>query len=178
MNIRVVDYQSTSAAGLNIEQLRHAIGTQSSGLRKNDFPHSDLNTWIGKVADLEAIELGKWQSRNNALAALGLQQGSLLQRLEDLKKRFSANRIGVIMGSSTSSIDRTETAYRDLDDNGQLKPEFNRAMFTTRTPQGYLWPITRVSLAQRLLLIPPVHHQRRYLHLAPAGYKAAWSMLC
>lgn len=126
MNIRVIDYQSTSAAGENIEQLRHAIETQTSGLRKNDFPYSDLNTWIGKVAGIDSFELGEWQSRNNALAALGLQQGDLILRLEDLKKRFLANRIGVIMGSSTSSIDRTETAYRDLDENGQLKPEFQQ----------------------------------------------------
>ena len=30
------------------------------------------------------------------------------------------------MGSSTSSIDRTETAYTDLDDTGMLKPEYQQ----------------------------------------------------
>ena len=44
MNIRIVDYESTTAAADNIEQLRVAIKNQKSGLRKNDFPHSEQLT--------------------------------------------------------------------------------------------------------------------------------------
>ena len=65
-----------------------------------------------------------WQSRNNALIALGLQQGSLQQSLAQLVERFGSARIGVVMGSSTSSIDRSEEAYRQLDAQGQLPPQF------------------------------------------------------
>jgi len=121
MDIRLLDYQSTSAAGLNIQALRRAIDTQTSGLRKND-----IATWIGRVAGVEEIELGEWQSRNNALAQLGLEQGDLLANLATLKERYSPARIGIVMGSSTSSIDRTETAYQNLDD-GALTPEFQQA---------------------------------------------------
>ena len=117
MDIRLIDYQSTSAAGLNILELREALATQTSGLRLNDLPGSTLNTWIGRVPAIDDIDLGEWQSRNNALAYLGLQQGTLLANLARLKGRFTAQRLGVIMGSSTSSIDRTETASTDLDDS-------------------------------------------------------------
>jgi len=126
MDIRLLDYQSTSAAGLNIQALRRAIDTQTSGLRKNDIAGSGINTWIGRVAGVEEIELGEWQSRNNALAQLGLEQGDLLANLATLKERYSPARIGIVMGSSTSSIDRTETAYQNLDD-GALTPEFQQA---------------------------------------------------
>lgn len=118
MDIRIIDYQSTSAAGLNLSALRESIDAQKSGLRPNDLPGIELDTWIGRVDGLEEIELGKWQSRNNALAYLGLQQGDLLFNIEELKVRFGASRLGVVMGSSTSSIDRTEAAYRQLDEQG------------------------------------------------------------
>ncbi len=127
MDIRLIDYESTTAAGLNIQALRQAIASQTSGLRPNDYPGSTLETWVGRIMDIDAIDLGEWQSRNNALAALGLQQGTIVSRLQDLIERFSAKRIGVIMGSSTSSIDRTELAYTDLTEQGTLKPEFQQA---------------------------------------------------
>jgi len=126
MDIRLLDYQSTSAAGLNLTELRAALASQSSGLRENDFPESPLKTWIGRVGQVDDIDLGEWQSRNNALAHIGLQQGSILANVESLKTRFGAQRLGIIMGSSTSSIDRTETAYTDLDEDGMLKPQYQQ----------------------------------------------------
>ena len=81
MTIRIVDYESTTAAADNIEQLRIAIKNQKSGLRKNNFPFSDLNSWIGRVPAIDDIDLGEWQSRNNAMAAYGLQQGTILEQL-------------------------------------------------------------------------------------------------
>jgi len=127
MDIRLLDYQSTSAAGVNIDALREAIDTQRSGLRKNDFDRSDLKTWIGRVPGVDGIDLGEWQSRNNALASLGLEQGDLKKNLSALKKRYGSARLGIVMGSSTSSIDRTELAYQHLD-NGRLTPEFQQDM--------------------------------------------------
>ena len=123
-----MDYQSTSAAGNNLTELREAIRFQKSGLRVNDFPRSDLNTWIGRVDGVEDIDLGEWQSRNNALAHLGYSQGTIQDNVEKLKQRFSSNRIGVVMGSSTSSIDRTETAYTDLNADGLLKPDYQQEL--------------------------------------------------
>lgn len=125
MTIHIIDYQSSSAAGDNLAQLREAIASQTSGLRKNDFPHSDLNTYIGRVSAIDDIDLGEWQSRNNALVAFGLQQGELMQNIGALKERFTPARLGVVMGSSTSSIDRTESAYRALQD-GELAPAYQQ----------------------------------------------------
>lgn len=126
MDIRLVDYESTTAAGLDVAQLRQAIAAQRSGLRPNDFPGSSIQTWIGRIPQIDEIDLGEWQSRNNALAALGLEQGTIKQTLSGLIQRFSAVRIGIVMGSSTSSIDRTESAYSKLDDNGKLTAEFRQ----------------------------------------------------
>ncbi|WP_205662117.1 beta-ketoacyl-ACP synthase [Alteromonas flava] len=129
MEIEIIDYDSCSAAGNNMSALRDALRSYQSGLVKNCIPGSDIDTWIGKVADVDHVNgLGAWQSRNNALAALGLEQGSLKTTLASLTQRYGPARIGIVMGSSTSSIDRTETAYTQLDDNGELSSDFRQPL--------------------------------------------------
>lgn len=126
--IVIVDYDATCAAGAGMDEIRAALADQRSGLHANDFPGCDLPTWIGRVGAIDEYiftpALAHWQSRNNALIALGLQQGSLQQSLAKLVERFGSAHIGVVMGSSTSSIDRSEEAYRQLDAQGQLPPQF------------------------------------------------------
>jgi 3-oxoacyl-[acyl-carrier-protein] synthase-1 len=131
-DIVIVDYEATCAAGTGLSAIRTAINTQTSGLRKNDIANSGLNTWIGRVGDLDhyswPVEQAAWQSRNNALIDIGLNQGSFLNSLAQLKAQFGSARIGVVMGSSTSSIDRSEEAYHHLDEQGKLAPEFIQEM--------------------------------------------------
>ena len=127
-DIVIVDYEATCAAGTGIVALRNAISTQTSGLRRNDFTHSDLKTWVGRVGDVDTYQwrpqIAHWESRNNALTDIGLNQGTLLASLDYLKDTFGTARIGVVMGSSTSSIDRAEEAYRELDADGKLAPQY------------------------------------------------------
>ncbi len=129
-SIVVLDYDSTCAAGTGMAALRQAITQQTSGLSKNDLPESELETWVGKVTALDDFTLDKkdiaWTSRNNRLIKLGLEQGTIKNTVESLKERFGGNRVGVVMGSSTSSIDRTEEAYRHLDDQGQLHDRYKQ----------------------------------------------------
>ena len=124
MEIRLVDYQSTTAAGIDVDALRQAIDEQRSGLKENDLPGCDLKTWIGRITEVDQINLGVWQSRNNALAELGLRQGDITHQIETLKQRFSSARLGIVMGSSTASIDRSEAGYRDLGEDGRLKKDY------------------------------------------------------
>lgn len=126
--IFIVDYDATCAAGAGMGEIRQALADQRSGLRANDFPGCDLPTWIGRVAAIDdyvfAPELAQWKSRNNALIALGWEQSRLQASLDKAVAHFGSARIGVVMGSSTSSIDRSEEAYRHLDEQGKLQPEF------------------------------------------------------
>ncbi|NVK56217.1 MAG: beta-ketoacyl-ACP synthase [Alteromonadaceae bacterium] len=129
MKIDIIDYESCSAAGLNLKALRNSLKQYNSGLIKNNLPGSDLDTWIGLVEQVDEVnDLGRWQSRNNALAALGYEQGSLRETVTGLIKKYGAARVGLVMGSSTSSIDRTETAYTKLDQAAQLTEEFKQPL--------------------------------------------------
>ncbi len=56
-------------------------------------------------------ELEHLQSRNNQLSWLGLQQDGMLHAIENLKLKLGTDRIGIVMGTSTSSIGRTEEGY-------------------------------------------------------------------
>lgn len=125
----MLDHESTSAAGTGMAALRRSLREQVSGLSPNKFPHSFLDTWVGRVPEIDGYTWNDserpWQSRNNSLAALGLEQGSLKTSLDQVINHYSADRIGIVMGSSTSSIDRTEQAYRHLKD-AQLLPEYRQ----------------------------------------------------
>lgn len=128
MQIQITAYDSTTAAGLNIVALRQSIAHYSSGLRKNDLEGSDVDTMIGRVPGVESVsDLGQWQSRNNALAALGYEQGGIRARVEKLKHTYGAHRVGVLIGTSTSSIDRTEQAYQSLTPSGEIAKAFRHA---------------------------------------------------
>ncbi len=128
--ISIVDYEATCAAGVGLKALRASLADQRTGLQENNVPGSFLKTWVGSVDGLDEADwsnIGKeWQSRNNALIQLALAQGTFKKSLDRVKARFSPSRIGVVMGSSTSSIDRAETAYKDLIDDTHLKEEFKQ----------------------------------------------------
>jgi 3-oxoacyl-[acyl-carrier-protein] synthase-1 len=142
-DIVVVDYEASCAAGVGLDAIRDAIQHRRSGLSQNKFDQCALTTWVGHIAALDnyfwAPEQQVWQSRNNALIDLALQQGSLLASLETLRQRFGSSRIGIVMGSSTSSIDRTEVAYRELNEHDQLPREYlQEAVFNPHAPGLYV----------------------------------------
>lgn len=145
MDIRLLDYQSTSAAGVDIDALRRSIDTQTSGLRQNDLPGSNLTTWIGRVPGVEAIDLGGWQSRNNALAHLGYQQGNIAKHVAALTSLLGPQRLGIVMGSSTSSIDRTEAAYRHLEDGAVSAPYQQPLVHNPHAPSLYMAHLTGIT---------------------------------
>ncbi len=97
--------------------MRRALDERRSGLRRNDFPRSRVDTWIGRIdgADEEgAVDwTGQehWESRNNALVRIGLEADGFLDQVAGCRERFGPHRVGVAIGTSTSSIGRTEEAY-------------------------------------------------------------------
>ena len=125
MHLSVIHYTATSAAGTGLDALRRSMERGESGLRRNDFDGCDIDTWIGRVPGIASVRLPSalehLDSRNNRLAWLGLQQDGLLSAVEQLVSRAGAERIGVIMGTSTSSIGDIEAAYRDLDPAGRMR---------------------------------------------------------
>lgn len=147
MRLAIGSYTATSAAGVGLVALRESIATGRSGLRRNDLERCDLDTWIGRVDGVEETslpsQLSHLQSRNNQLAWLGLQQDGILGRLAQLTDRTGTDRVGVIMGTSTSSIGRTEEAYTRLLPSGFMSEEYRQPeVHNLHSPGAFVSAVT------------------------------------
>ena len=127
-------YTATTALGRGRAAQAQALEERRSGLRRNDFGPDPLDCWIGRVDGLEDAPLpdalASWESRNNRLAWLALQQDGLREAVADAVSRHGAERVALVLGTSTSSIGETETAYTQLDE-GAFPAAFARARVHT-----------------------------------------------
>jgi 3-oxoacyl-[acyl-carrier-protein] synthase-1 len=64
--------------------------------------------------------LADWDCRNNRLALLGLRQDNFEGLVEEARHRYGGNRIGLLLGTTTSGILETELAYRRRAQDGTL----------------------------------------------------------
>lgn len=143
MRLAIGNYTATSAAGVGLAAMHDSIASQHSGLKPNDLQGCDLETWVGRVNSLEAIslppQLAQLQSRDNQLAWLGLQQDGILESLAQLAGQIGADRIGVIMGTSTSSIGRSEEAYTRLLPSGLISEEYRQPeVYSLHAPGAFV----------------------------------------
>jgi 3-oxoacyl-[acyl-carrier-protein] synthase-1 len=121
-----------NSLGLGLSATMDALRKRRSGLIPCVFEDVDLETYIAKVETIEACrmrpDLAAYDCRNNRLAQLGLEQDGFTAAVEAAKRKYSAGRIGVFLGTSTSGILQTELAYRRLDPKtGALPPDFHYA---------------------------------------------------
>ncbi|MCD9027280.1 beta-ketoacyl-[acyl-carrier-protein] synthase family protein [Luteimonas sp. BDR2-5] len=113
--IAIRAYTATTALGRGNAAQLEALRNRRGGLRRNDFGDAPLPTWIGRVDGLEDAALpsalSRWECRNNRLAWLALQQDGLLDALQAAVARHGADRVALVVGTSTSSIGASEEAY-------------------------------------------------------------------
>lgn len=116
--IAVRAYTATTALGAGLGKQSAALRDGRSGLRRNDFGTASLECWIGRVDGLEQAALpaalAAWECRNNRLAWLALDQDGVAETVAACVVRHGADRVAVVMGTSTSSIGAGEEAYARL----------------------------------------------------------------
>ena len=130
-------FTATTATGHGRGGLADALRDARSGLRPNDFGDSSLGTWIGRVEGVEQHPLppalADWECRNNRLAWLALQQDDVLDAASAMRSKYGAERVAIVIGTSTSSIGATEDAYRHLDASGGFSAK-DAGRFAAATP--------------------------------------------
>ena len=103
-----------------------ALREDRHGLRPNDFKDATVKTWIGRVEGLEAEpitgKLADFDCRNNRLALAGLREDGFEEAVAAARNRYGPDRIGVLIGTTTSGILETELAYRRRTATGELLP--------------------------------------------------------
>lgn len=141
--LAITAYTATTALGRGRDAQTEALHGRRSGLRRNDFGgEGRLECWIGRVDGLEhsplPSALSGWECRNNRLAWLSLQQDGLPEAVAEAIARHGADRVAVVLGTSTSSIGATEEAYArlsdGLDESGQTRrfpPDLDRPIVHT-----------------------------------------------
>jgi 3-oxoacyl-[acyl-carrier-protein] synthase-1 len=131
--VRILKYTAVSALGDGQAATLHAINGNRSGLRplgRHDFGIAamaePLDTWVGRVEGLEQplpARWTHWDCRNNRLAWRGLQADGFAAAVAAAVTRHGADRVALVLGSSTASIGATEDAYQALDASGVFPPQ-------------------------------------------------------
>lgn len=117
------------AAGQGVDALWKAALHGRTGLRMNPLEWCDLPCWVGAVPDVEdsalGAHLGDWDCRNHRLVWLALQDIRFRNAVVSARDRYGGHRVAVIVGTSTSGIRSTETAYPTRRARGRWPGDFN-----------------------------------------------------
>jgi 3-oxoacyl-[acyl-carrier-protein] synthase-1 len=152
--LRITAYTLSSAAGHGRDQTLASLRDRRTGLTRNDFGPTPLATWIGRVKGLEAEPLperfAQWDCRNNRLAWRGLNADDFIPNVLAARERYGADRIAVIVGTSTSSIGASEDAYRRLEPDGSYPSDLRRPIIHTPHSLGdfvqHVFELTGISM--------------------------------
>jgi 3-oxoacyl-[acyl-carrier-protein] synthase-1 len=132
-------FTATSTLGSGRAAHAAALRGSHSGLRANDFTRVPLPCAIGRVAGIEDASLppglAEFDCRNNRLAWLGLDADGFLEAARACIARRGADRVALVVGTSTSSIGATEEGYRTLED-GRLPAALRRPVLHTPHSPG------------------------------------------
>ena len=112
--------------GADQNDVAEALFAGRPGLQVETGWLPERSAWLGKViATLPTIapELAAFSCRNNQLLLAALQQ--LQPTIDAALQRFPRQRIGVVIGSSTSGIDRGENALLVQAQTGAFSPDFH-----------------------------------------------------
>ncbi len=118
---------AVSAMGAGTAATLAALQDRRSGLRPNDFDTG--GGWIGRVDGVEAhrlpAALAEYDCRNNRLADMALRTDGFDRAIQAAIARHGAERIAVVLGTSTSGVLSAEEAYAHRDADGALPAAFD-----------------------------------------------------
>jgi 3-oxoacyl-[acyl-carrier-protein] synthase I len=115
-----------SAMGRGAAATLDAVRERRSGLRPCDFGEVTMG-YVGRVDGVEAhalpANLGRFDCRNNRLADMALHTDGFVEAVAAAIDRYGADRIAVVLGTSTSGVLSGEDAYRGRDPASGALPE-------------------------------------------------------
>ncbi|BEV73820.1 MULTISPECIES: beta-ketoacyl-[acyl-carrier-protein] synthase family protein [unclassified Paludibacterium] len=135
--LRLSAYTLTSALGAGIAPHVDALRHQRSGIVRQRWETISSEFCMGEVAGLDDFtlrpDLARFDCRNNRLAQLALEQDGFAGHVRQAIARHGAQRVAVILGSSTSGILSSEVAYRFRDPETGRLPSDHRYRETHNT---------------------------------------------
>jgi 3-oxoacyl-[acyl-carrier-protein] synthase-1 len=117
---------------------RLTAGDQSAFTQREDLV-SGGSWWFGAIRD-ELPEIADshsaYRCRNNQLALAAYR--AIEESVESVKAQVGANRIGVVVGSSTAGIAEAEAAFHARAKTGRLTPTFQLVQLEFGGLRGFL----------------------------------------
>jgi 3-oxoacyl-[acyl-carrier-protein] synthase-1 len=114
--IAVAAHTLVSAAGDGLAATAEAVRANRTALEANRFAEWPLETFVGRVPGLEEDPLParwrEWDCRATRLALRGLQADGFDAAVHAAVARHGAARVGLVLGTSASTIGVSEAAYR------------------------------------------------------------------
>ena len=127
MKLHITASTLVTALGRGEAANLQALRAGQSGLVPCTFGEAPRTGHVGPVAGLDEWRLDEvfcaYQCRNNALADMALLTDGFLNAAKDLVRRYGADRVASVIGTSTSGILAAEEAYRDRDPATGALPE-------------------------------------------------------
>ena len=127
--LALTSFTAVNALGRGVDAVFDALQASRSGLTRCTFENVQIETYSGSVAGLDDAPivgaLADFDCRNNRLAAVALEQDGFDQTVAAARARYGADRIAVVLGTSTSGIRETEYAYSRRDPHtGKLPADY------------------------------------------------------
>ena len=119
IKLAITGFTVTTSLGAGNNKNLESLLNGTTGL-KNDATYEGctLDTYLGKISELDSLSLPEeyaiYDSRNNCLLWYAISQDDFSQKIALLKEKYTNGRIGVFIGTTTSGIQKTEQAYKDM----------------------------------------------------------------
>ena len=133
--VAVVARGLACAAGIGLAALQTALERGQSALQANHFSTTPLPTHIGRIAALDDLRLpahlAAWDCRATRAAWLGLQADGFRAAAQAAIQRHGTTRVGLVLGTSASTIGASELAYRSLAPDGGFPADLRSETLNT-----------------------------------------------
>lgn len=125
--------------GATPQEVTRRLFAGESGVVPSDVYSPGRTLPVGMV-DVPLPSLDDWpvdlRSRNNRLALAAVEQ--IRPAVEAVVARYGADRVAVVIGTSTSGIGESEVAIRTLGETGQLPADFHYAQQELDSPARFV----------------------------------------
>jgi 3-oxoacyl-[acyl-carrier-protein] synthase-1 len=152
----ITAFSTITNCGVGNEALYRGLLSGQTALKKPALLSVDFPAYTGEVDAhlLPTIDpaLQSYETRNAriALAALNHSPDQLRETINNAVQRYTARRIGIVLGTSTSGIYETENAYIALQNQARVPRQYHFA-------QQHAWAATAQYLQRELKLAGPCY---------------------
>lgn len=125
-SVAVTAFSAVSACGFGARALTDALRANRPALRPLELFSLPFAACVGAIeGELPQARaaLAAYRCRNASAALAALNE--MRAALDAARRRWRPERIGVVIGTSTSGLYETESSYQDLLAKGEMPPDFN-----------------------------------------------------